>query len=259
MAATRSTKKRAVSPAADVETEANGASQPAQKRTRRAATAKQPQALGSAQNNDSSTSAPAPSKTSKAKASPQLKDQQALAGEDLKNDFVPDARPSRKAKGKSRTDVADKDVDASTKASKASTASKAAKIATSGKGKATAKSTLDDGVNEDQVKDDKTQATAGASKPAEEDQDDAIPDISDAQYAKSKYLRIPLDEECYLASHKVHVDGSDGIIYDAALNQTNAGNNNNKFYKIQVRSSAAWPVPRPALGLTIAAVAHGRR
>ena len=33
--------------------------------------------------------------------------------------------------------------------------------------------------------------------------------------------------------------GDDGTIYDAALNQTNAGNNNNKFYRIQLLESLA--------------------
>ena len=33
--------------------------------------------------------------------------------------------------------------------------------------------------------------------------------------------------------------GSDGMIYDAALNQTNAGGNNNKFYRVQVLVSGA--------------------
>lgn len=35
------------------------------------------------------------------------------------------------------------------------------------------------------------------------------------------------------ASAQVYIDDS-SIIYDAALNQTNVGNNNNKFYRIQV-------------------------
>lgn len=47
---------------------------------------------------------------------------------------------------------------------------------------------------------------------------------SDAQYAKAKdNLLIPVDEECPLANHRVYIDDSDGIIYDASLNQTNAG------------------------------------
>ena len=34
-------------------------------------------------------------------------------------------------------------------------------------------------------------------------------------------------------SQKVYVD-DDGVIYDVAANQTNSGNNNNKFYRVQV-------------------------
>jgi poly [ADP-ribose] polymerase len=37
-------------------------------------------------------------------------------------------------------------------------------------------------------------------------------------------------------SHRVYID-SDGVIYDAALNQTNVGGNNNKFYRIQILES----------------------
>jgi poly [ADP-ribose] polymerase len=36
-----------------------------------------------------------------------------------------------------------------------------------------------------------------------------------------------------LGTHKVHTD-KDGVIYDVSLNQSNAGNNNNKFYRIQL-------------------------
>jgi poly [ADP-ribose] polymerase len=39
-----------------------------------------------------------------------------------------------------------------------------------------------------------------------------------------------------LASHRVYI-ASDGVIYDAALNQTNIGGNNNKFYRIQILES----------------------
>ena len=56
----------------------------------------------------------------------------------------------------------------------------------------------------------------------------------DGQKAKSGSLQIPVDEGCSLAgSYRVYIDDS-GIIYDAALNQTNVENNNNKFYRIQV-------------------------
>ena len=51
--------------------------------------------------------------------------------------------------------------------------------------------------------------------------------------AKSSVVNIPLDETCPLTHYQIYVD-VDGVIYDASLNQTNAGKNNNKFYKLQV-------------------------
>lgn len=47
---------------------------------------------------------------------------------------------------------------------------------------------------------------------------------------------IALDESpshLILADPKVYVDDS-GTIYDASLNQSNVGNNNNKFYRLQL-------------------------
>jgi len=60
-------------------------------------------------------------------------------------------------------------------------------------------------------------------------------DDLDAQtnIAKSRDVRIPVDEHCPLTHHQVYID-EDGIIYDAALNQSNASGNNNKFYRVQV-------------------------
>ena len=53
--------------------------------------------------------------------------------------------------------------------------------------------------------------------------------------AESGSLHVPVDENCTLAStHRVYIDENDGEIFDATLNQTNAGNNNNKFYQIQL-------------------------
>lgn len=60
------------------------------------------------------------------------------------------------------------------------------------------------------------------------------PKVADAQFATSSNLHIAIDEGCQLASYRVYVDSSSGIIYDASLNQTNASNNNNKFYRVQV-------------------------
>ncbi|ORY62232.1 poly polymerase catalytic domain-containing protein [Pseudomassariella vexata] len=59
-----------------------------------------------------------------------------------------------------------------------------------------------------------------------------IPEIGAAQIAQKGTL-IPLDEACPLTHYAVYTDGA-GIIYDASLNQTNAGQNNNKFYRVQL-------------------------
>jgi hypothetical protein len=58
--------------------------------------------------------------------------------------------------------------------------------------------------------------------------------VGDGQNAKSSKIAISVDEYCPLASYQVYIDGNDGTIWDASLNQTNASANNNKFYKVQV-------------------------
>ena len=58
--------------------------------------------------------------------------------------------------------------------------------------------------------------------------------VADAQFAPAgANLDIPIDEGVSSTWH-VYVDPDTGIIYDASLNQTNASNNNNKFYRVQV-------------------------
>jgi poly [ADP-ribose] polymerase len=57
--------------------------------------------------------------------------------------------------------------------------------------------------------------------------------MGEGQVAKSKNMQIPLDEGCPYITSKVYIDDA-GVIYDASLNQTNASNNNNKFYRIQL-------------------------
>lgn len=59
--------------------------------------------------------------------------------------------------------------------------------------------------------------------------------IGDGQNAKSSKIAISVDEYCPLSSYQVYID-DDGLIWDASLNQTNASANNNKFYKVQVRT-----------------------
>lgn len=93
-----------------------------------------------------------------------------------------------------------------------------------------------------QAKGKKRAATPDASPAPSQDASEAKkPKISekakvgDGQNAKSSKINIPLDEYCPLPSYHVHIDQSDGTIWDASLNQTNASANNNKFYKVQVR------------------------
>ncbi|AEO55796.1 hypothetical protein MYCTH_2132970 [Thermothelomyces thermophilus ATCC 42464] len=57
--------------------------------------------------------------------------------------------------------------------------------------------------------------------------------VGEGQVAKSKDIQIPLDEGSPFFQYKVYIDDS-GVIYDASLNQTNASNNNNKFYRLQL-------------------------
>jgi poly [ADP-ribose] polymerase len=66
----------------------------------------------------------------------------------------------------------------------------------------------------------------------------AEPAMGAGQVAKRKDIQIPLDEGCPFVTSAVYIDDS-GIIYDASLNQTNASNNNNKFYRVQVRPTHA--------------------
>ena len=48
-------------------------------------------------------------------------------------------------------------------------------------------------------------------------------------------MTVPVDEHSDLKStHKVHIDEDDNTIYDVTLNLSNAANNNNKFYRLQL-------------------------
>ena len=71
-------------------------------------------------------------------------------------------------------------------------------------------------------------------KPKKETKAATTTDFKEAQVAKAGTSHIPLDDGCHLTSYHVYVDPNDQLIYDASLNQTNAGNNNNKFYRVQV-------------------------
>ncbi|KAJ5641393.1 hypothetical protein N7490_005393 [Penicillium lividum] len=80
----------------------------------------------------------------------------------------------------------------------------------------------------------------------EEDDDDAQKSKKskkDSQKSHSKPLNIPVDEgffhNCpFKGPQYAHVYvSSDGLIWDATLNQTDSGKNNNKFYRVQLIAS----------------------
>ena len=54
----------------------------------------------------------------------------------------------------------------------------------------------------------------------------------DGQKAVSHDIEVPIDEG-FKEAAKVYID-DDGIIYDASLNQTNIGGNNNKVFDFQI-------------------------
>ena len=56
----------------------------------------------------------------------------------------------------------------------------------------------------------------------------------DGQRAHSERVNVPIDEECHMFGQQSVYIGPDKVIWDANLNQTNAGRNNNKFYRIQI-------------------------
>ncbi|KAI5919482.1 poly polymerase catalytic domain-containing protein [Camillea tinctor] len=62
--------------------------------------------------------------------------------------------------------------------------------------------------------------------------------VAEGQIAKSLDAKIPLDEgsDRVYPGYEVYIDDG-GVIYDASLNQTNASNNNNKFYRLQLLRS----------------------
>ncbi|KAM3438624.1 hypothetical protein MY4824_003163 [Beauveria thailandica] len=85
------------------------------------------------------------------------------------------------------------------------------------------------------VKDEDEEMKDAADEPAKQLQDE------DAQGAEAEQgqiarqgLVVPVDNFCPLAGFQVYIDPDSAVIYDASLNQTNASNNNNKFYIIQL-------------------------
>lgn len=79
----------------------------------------------------------------------------------------------------------------------------------------------------------KTNGKAAAPKAAPKAAAGKATKAKAAASKKSKDPQVPLDEGCPLTTFVVYIDDK-GVIWDASLNQTNASNNNNKFYRIQV-------------------------
>lgn len=59
------------------------------------------------------------------------------------------------------------------------------------------------------------------------------PKVGEGSVLKSRNVNIPLDEGCPLQTYHVYIDPN-GVVFDASLNRTDASNNNNKFYRVQV-------------------------
>jgi hypothetical protein len=59
-------------------------------------------------------------------------------------------------------------------------------------------------------------------------------DPSHCQVLSKGHIVVPVDDHCLLQDYAVYIDPRSGTAYDASLNQCNASNNNNKFYRLQV-------------------------
>lgn len=85
-------------------------------------------------------------------------------------------------------------------------------------------------------KDTASTAVGNSALQAKADKATAATATTNGQIAKkTKGFNVPVDEVCSLAAlgYQVYID-AENVIYDGNLNQTNASNNNNKFYRVQV-------------------------
>ncbi|KAI0136364.1 poly polymerase [Xylariales sp. AK1849] len=144
---------------------------------------------------------------------------QAAASEDNKPDAQPqnDPEPPKSTRGRKRavtSTVSDADSQPSQPQKKAKSSA----------------SQVEDKVKPQAIKKPKATQSEADSKASPQLQTPS--ELENAQIAKAG-IKIPVDESCPLTQYEVYID-DDGVIYDAALNQTNAGNNNNKFYRVQL-------------------------
>ncbi|EGX89735.1 poly polymerase 2 ADP-ribosyltransferase 2 [Cordyceps militaris CM01] len=107
------------------------------------------------------------------------------------------------------------------------------KKARSARGKAKAPFEEEDQEMKDADKDDES-----AKQLQEEDANGANGAKEEQGQIAKQGLVIPVDSFCSLPGFQVYLDPDSGVIYDASLNQTNASNNNNKFYIIQLLHDA---------------------
>jgi len=159
-------------------------------------------------------SAPAPAAAPAASGRPKRKAAAATAKNESDDEPEP---PAKKAK----TAVAKK---APTKAPAKAPAKAAAKAPAKAKGKAKPKAKIE--TDDDAEMEDAEDAQADAK--------DDTPPPAPQMKTVIKKGKAPVDELCPLANtHHVYVDAS-GAAWDATLNQTDIGRNNNKFYYCQL-------------------------
>ncbi|KAH6692511.1 poly polymerase catalytic domain-containing protein [Plectosphaerella plurivora] len=201
------------------------------------------QSNGNSQDGDTSTArrsgrkraAPAPTKSdSEDEPAPKAKKPKAAATKSKKAQGAEsdEEEPAPKAKGKAAASKSKKAVSADSDEDDKGAASQNGKPDSKGKGKgkaAAAKSKKAESADSDE--DDKGAASQNGKVKAEKK-----PTVADGQVLKSKTAVIPVDEGVALPNPTVYVDPA-GIIFDAALNQTNSGRNNNKFYRLQLLKS----------------------
>ncbi|KAK6505092.1 hypothetical protein TWF481_007014 [Arthrobotrys musiformis] len=112
---------------------------------------------------------------------------------------------------------------------------KAKAVDTKAKGKAKAPAAKKRKAKKDEDDDEEMDDEEEEKEDEEEDADPVEDDDEAAERERQKGYKAPVDEMCGLrySGFEVYED-SDSLKYDASLNQTNIGNNNNKFYILQL-------------------------
>ncbi|KAH7026475.1 poly polymerase catalytic domain-containing protein [Microdochium trichocladiopsis] len=143
----------------------------------------------------------------------------------------------------SKLDVDDYSLDKPSAASQpaaTSPAPTAAPASTGAKKRGAAKAVDNDSQSQPQKKKKGSEVKDEPADDVMEDAEEKEAKVAEGQIAKSLDVKIPLDEGASrnYFNYTVYIN-DDGVIYDASLNQTNASNNNNKFYRVQILRNAA--------------------